>query len=78
MESHVLFGTQTLMELRKVLKFNTVLGFTIPKTFIQHLEIDRGDYVEVSLGAKGTIIIKKHQEYRPNKERYQYGQIATG
>jgi len=59
------------MQLRKVLKFNTVLGITLPKEFTNVLKLEHGDYVEVSLTGAGTITIKKHDPDSPT--RYKYG-----
>jgi antitoxin component of MazEF toxin-antitoxin module len=50
------------MEMRKVLKFNTVLGLTLPKQFTNTLDISHGDYLEVFLANDHTIVIKKHKE----------------
>jgi bifunctional DNA-binding transcriptional regulator/antitoxin component of YhaV-PrlF toxin-antitoxin module len=48
------------MNLRKVLNFNNILGITLPKEFTNALNLLRGDYVEVYLRDKKTIIVKKH------------------
>jgi len=48
------------MRLRKVLYFNTLLGMTLPKEYSNALKLNKGDYVEVSLKDKDTIVIKRH------------------
>lgn len=48
------------MNMRKVLQFNDSIGFTIPKQFGYALNIQHGDYVEVYLRDKKTMVIKKH------------------
>jgi bifunctional DNA-binding transcriptional regulator/antitoxin component of YhaV-PrlF toxin-antitoxin module len=48
------------MYLRKVLLFNTVFGFTIPKEFTNALKLSRGNYVEIYLRDNKTIVIKRH------------------
>ena len=64
-------GSKRLMQLRKVLKFNTVLGITLPKEYTKILELDHGDYVEISLKADRIISIQKHDHFQPS--RYAYG-----
>ena len=65
------------MQLRKVLQFNSILGLTLPKQFSQWLEIDKGDYLELSLGAGKIINIKKHEKFRPHKDPYGEHHQAT-
>ena len=48
------------MVLRKALVFNTVLGVTMPKEYTNALKVIRGDYFEVYLRDRKTIVIKKH------------------
>lgn len=47
------------MEIRKVQKFGDSNVIAIPPKFLNHLHMRRGDYVEVYLCKKNTIIIKK-------------------
>lgn len=49
------------MVLRKVIKMNTVHGVSIPKEFANALGLDFGDYVEVYLRDKKTIVVKPHK-----------------
>lgn len=77
MESQVSGRPRPLMELRKVLKFNSVLGLTLPKAYTNNLELEHHDYVEVSLSVNKTITIKKHLRYRPNKDPYGRQPITT-
>lgn len=60
MTSHAPIRSIDQMKMRKVLRFNSAFGFTIPKEFAFSLGINFGDYVEVFLRDKKTIIIKKH------------------
>ena len=48
------------MNMRKVLRFNTAIGFTIPKEFAHAMGLNFGDYVEVFLRDSKTIVVKKH------------------
>lgn len=48
------------MKLRKVSIFNTILGITIPKEYTNALDLEKGDYVEVYLRDRKSIVIKKH------------------
>jgi len=48
------------MNMRKVLQFNTAIGFTIPKEFGNAMNLKSGDYVEVYLRDKRTMVLKKH------------------
>ena len=48
------------MNLRKALKFNAILGLTLPKAYTTALGIDRGDYLEVFLRDSKTIVVKRH------------------
>ena len=48
------------MNLRKALRFNSVLGLTLPKEFTNALGINRGDYLEVFLRDSKTIVVKRH------------------
>ena len=77
MKSHVLEGSTNIMQLRKVLQFNTSLGLTLPKEYTQFIDIEKGDYIELSLGPGQALTIRKHEKYQPSKERSTYGQYAT-
>lgn len=48
------------MELRKMILFSTILGLTIPKQYTNALGLSKGDYAEVYLKDKETLIIKRH------------------
>lgn len=48
------------MHLRKVLDFKGVLGVTLPKVLTNAIALERGNYAEVYLRDKRTIVIKKH------------------
>jgi len=48
------------MNIRKVLRFNTAFGLTIPKEFANALGLEIGKYCEVYLRDKKSIIIKRH------------------
>lgn len=48
------------MVMRKLSMFNTILGITIPKEYTNALDLEKGDYVEVYLRDRKTIVIKKH------------------
>ncbi len=48
------------MNMRKVSLFNTILGITLPKEMTNALGLSQGDYVEVYLRDRKTIVIKKH------------------
>ena len=50
----------TTMVLRKLLDFKGVLGVTLPKEFTNAIQVERGDYAEVYLRDRRTIVIKKH------------------
>ena len=50
-----------IMNLRKVLNFSTVLGVTLPGEFTNAIGVKKGDYVEVYLRDKKTIVIKPHR-----------------
>jgi len=54
------------MYLRKVLKFNTIVGLTLPKELSRALSLEWGNYAEVFLRDNKTIVIKKHG-VKPNK-----------
>ena len=49
------------MELRRVLKFNTSLGLTLPVSLSKALGIHWKDYVEVFFIDPDKILIKKHK-----------------
>lgn len=49
------------MYLRKVLNFKDILGMTIPGAISRALGIKHGDHVEVYLGDKKTILVRKHE-----------------
>ena len=55
------------MQLRKVLNFNTILGVTLPKEYTNALRLNAKDYVEVALTGRGSIEIKKHEPYQPQR-----------
>lgn len=48
------------MQLRKVLNFSNVLGLTLPKVYTNAMSLNHGDYVEVNLRDRNTIVVKKH------------------
>ena len=48
------------MHMRKVLLFNTILGLTLPKEYTRAVGLQHGDYAEVYLRDKKTIVIKRH------------------
>lgn len=48
------------MVIRKLLLFNTVLGLTLPKQYTNAMNLKRGDYVEVNLMDKDSILIMTH------------------
>lgn len=50
------------MELRKVTKYNTVLGITIPKEYCNALGIEAGDYVEVNLLDDDSLLVMTHEK----------------
>lgn len=47
--------------LRKMLKFNTILGITLPKQYTNALCLAHGDYVEIYLRDNHTIVLKTHR-----------------
>jgi len=49
------------MTLRKVLVFNTSLGLTLPPEYAEALGIQKGDYLELYLRDKETVVIKRHK-----------------
>ena len=71
MKSHVSSIPSSTLTLRKVLKFNTILGITLPKEFVFALDLKHQDYVELSLGANKTIVVSKHGASNPT--RFIYG-----
>lgn len=50
-----------ILKLRKVLGFNTLLGLTFPKEYTNALGLTRGDYAEIHLTNKKTIVVMKHE-----------------
>jgi len=48
------------MHLRKVIRFNSIVGLTLPKEFSNALGLAFGNYAEVFLRDNKTIVIKKH------------------
>jgi len=50
------------MVIRKLLLFNTILGFTIPKEYANALNLERGDYVQIFLGENHSLIVLKRQD----------------
>ncbi|KKL96306.1 hypothetical protein LCGC14_1845770, partial [marine sediment metagenome] len=51
--------TTDQMELRRVLRFNKTLGFTLPSKYSKQLNLHWKDYVDIQLKNNNTIIIKK-------------------
>jgi len=49
------------MELRRVQKFGTTVGLTLPRKFSAVLGLHWKDYVEIWLADSNTLIIKKHK-----------------
>ena len=52
------------MELRRVLKFNGTLGFTLPAEFSRLLKIHWKDYVEIYFVDPDKVVVKKYQKPR--------------
>ncbi len=50
------------MVIRKVLLFNTILGFTIPKEYANALKLEKGSYVQIFLGQNKSLIVLKREE----------------
>lgn len=50
-----------ILKLRKVLSFNTLLGLTLPGEYTDALGLSKGDYAEVHLQDRETIIVKRHK-----------------
>jgi len=48
------------MKLRKVLRFNGVLGLTLPNEYSRVLKLEWGNYVEVYLKDSETLLVRKH------------------
>jgi antitoxin component of MazEF toxin-antitoxin module len=59
------------MQLRKVLKFGSVLGITIPKIYSNHLRLEAGEYIEISLGAGRSLKIQAHGDV--DTKNFTYG-----
>ena len=59
----ILFNiSQTLnMKLRKLLNFSGTLGITIPKIYTNAMGVSRGDYAEIYLRDRKTLVVKKHE-----------------
>jgi len=49
------------MELRRLQKFASVLGVTLPKKYTRELEMHWKDYVEVEMLDNDTLTIRKHK-----------------
>lgn len=49
------------MWLRRLYKYNSTLGLTLPKKAAEHLKLNRGDYLEMWIYDKDTMIIKRHE-----------------
>lgn len=49
------------MILRRVLKFNSTLGFTIPREYSEAMGLHWKDYVEILFIDEGKILIRKHR-----------------
>jgi len=49
------------MKLRRVLRFNGSVGFTLPVELARILELHWKDYVEVYLKDDETLIVRKHK-----------------
>lgn len=50
------------MVLRRVLKFNKTLGFTLPAEFSAKIGLHWKDYVEIYFVDPDKIVVKKHKE----------------
>lgn len=57
------------MVIRKVLLFNTILGFTIPKEYAKALGLERGSYVSIFLGKNKSLIVLKREDQFVNITR---------
>lgn len=60
--NHVPLAQEPVSVLRKVLKFNTTLGITLPKDFCNILELDSSSYVRISYKKPNEIILQKLNE----------------
>jgi len=49
------------MWLRRLYKYNSTLGLTLPKEATTHFELHRGDYLELWIHSPETIIIRNHE-----------------
>ena len=49
------------MYLRRLYKYNSTLGFTLPAPVKEQLKLDKGDYVELWFTDAKTLILRKHE-----------------
>jgi bifunctional DNA-binding transcriptional regulator/antitoxin component of YhaV-PrlF toxin-antitoxin module len=49
------------MYLRRLYKYNSTLGLTLPKEITKHLKLNRGDYLELWIYSPETVIFRKHE-----------------
>lgn len=49
------------MYLRRLYKYNSTLGLTLPKEIKDHLKLHRGDYLELWIYSPETVIFRKHE-----------------
>jgi len=50
-----------MYQLRKLLRLSkSGFAITIPRKYLQALELKFGDYVEIKLWKKGVLTVKKH------------------
>lgn len=50
------------MVLRKLMLFSTILGITLPKDYTNALGLEKGQYIELYLRDRKTLVIKPHKE----------------
>lgn len=49
------------MVLRKLMLFSTILGITLPKEYTNALGLEKGQYIELYLKDRKTLVIKPHK-----------------
>lgn len=65
------------MELRKVIKLNSILAVTLPKAYANSMGIEKGDYAEVFMANPETLIIKRHSIKALKLTRAEVAQVAA-
>jgi antitoxin component of MazEF toxin-antitoxin module len=55
-----------MAEIRKLLRLaEHAYAVTIPRKYLEPLKLGQGNYLEISLHDKDTLILRKHPEIKP-------------